>query len=460
MTTQIAAPVGRGATPVATRPAPRRPEPNRVLGSGWEFNRDPIRFMERLAREHPDIVRVRFGPVTVHLVGSPDIARHVLHQTHANYVGHPIVTHTLSSLGGENLFTASGERWREQRTMLQPSFHKKVVSGFGDIMVDEARRATADWGDRPGPVPMARTIQDATFNIFARSLFSIDLAGSDQLRAINPRGTDWVTRRFRNPALPPLLVPTPDNLRVRSANRQSIQHLQRVIDDRRVMDDPPHDFLQMLLDATYEDGTPLEDEMVINQARMFFVGGNGPPAKIVTWGLYHLARDAAAQERLHEELDRELGDRPPTLADLPRLRYLDMIVDELLRLYPTAFALPRKCVNGDELGGYHVPPGAGVVPLLYTMHRHRDHWDDPDRFDPERFSPERTGGRPPAAYLPWGAGPRLCIAKQISLLQMKIVLATVAQRYRMTCEPGYTVRPVIGFPLGPEGPVMLTPERR
>ena len=160
------APTPHGAA-IARRPAPRRPESNPVLGSGWEFNRDPIGFMEQLAREHPDIVRVRFGPLTVHLVGSPDIARQVLHQTHTNYVGYPMVTYTLSSLAGENLFTSAGERWREQRTMLQPSFHKRVVSGFGDIMVAEANRAIATWGERPGPVPMARTIQDATFNIFA-----------------------------------------------------------------------------------------------------------------------------------------------------------------------------------------------------------------------------------------------------------------------------------------------------
>src|SRR5690606_19309189 len=133
---------------------------------------------------------------------------------------------------------------------------KKVVSGFGDIMVAEANRAIADWGERPGPVPMARTIQDATFNIFARSLFSLDLAGATRLRATYTRGTDWVTSRFRNPALPPLIVPTPGNLRVRSANTQSIQHLQRIIDDRRVKPDPPQDFLQMLLEARYEDGTP------------------------------------------------------------------------------------------------------------------------------------------------------------------------------------------------------------
>lgn len=447
-----------------TRPRrrpPRRRGNNPVLGSGIEFWRRPIPLMHSLLERYPDIVQVRLGFDDVHFVHSPELARRVLAQSNRNYVGFPTVMRSIESIGGENLFTSQGEAWREQRTMLQPAFHRRTVSGFAEIMTQEADRAIEVFSAASGPVSIADAMQDVTFNVFARSLFSTNLAGDGRMRADYARAASYISYRIEHPFAPPLAIPTLGNIGINAAVWRASQHLEGLLSERRAQGaHAPDDFLQMLLETRYEDGSPLEDQAILNQSKMFLFGGNGPPARILTWALYHLAKHPDVEARLHEELERELGGRQPTVEDLPRLTWTQMIIDELLRLFPTAWALPRTCVDGDDLGGYRIDKGEGVWVMLYSMHRHPDFWDRPNEFDPERFAPDAVAARTSSAYLPWGAGPRMCIAMAMATMHMKLVLATICQQYRFTCPDEYVARPKIGFPLGPAGPVPMTPVRR
>lgn len=440
---------------------PRRRGKSLIAGSGLEFWRSPIAFMEQLLVDYPDIVRLRMGIEHIHMINSPELAKPVLQRTNKNYVGFPMVVKSIKSVGGDNLFTSQGDEWRQQRKLLQPSFHKRAVTGFASLMLEEAQRYISDWNHGvTEPVSIANAAQDITFNIFARSLFSTNLAGEQSLRDDYAMGANYITYRIENPLAPPLFIPTPGNLKIQAAVKRVTNYLKAIVDARKQSDTPHDDFLQMLIETRYEDGAPLEETLLMNQAKMFLFGGNGPPAKIITWALYYLAKHPEVEAKLHVELDAVLYDREITLEDLPKLTYLQMIIDELLRLYPTAWALPRQCVDGDELGGYEIPKRSGVWVLLYTLHRHPDYWQKPDQFDPERFSADAVAKRPPHAYIPWGAGPRLCIANQISIIQMKLVLAMLCQRFRFTCPKDYKVSPKIGFPLGPDGPVMMTPVKR
>ncbi len=438
---------------------PKRKGKHWLFGSGLEFWQRPIPFMESLLPEYSDLVRVRFANNFVHLVSSPELAKQVLQKTNKTYVGFPMVLQSIRSVGGENLFTSQGDDWRAQRKMLQPSFHKRAVSGFGLIMVEEAKRVMSEW-DAKTEVSIANDMQDVTFNIFARSLFSTNLAGQKTLRDDYAMGANYITYRIENPLALPIIFPTPGNMKIRGAVKRISDHLEDMIVERRNSNETYEDFLQMLMESRYEDGEPLEEGLMRNQAKMFLFGGNGPPSKIITWAIYYLAKFPDVEKKLHAELDAVLDGREPTMEDLPQLTYLQMVIDELLRLYPTAWALPRLCAGGDNLGGYKIPAGAGVWVLLYTLHRHPDYWDNPNDFNPDRFLPEEVAKRPAHAYIPWGAGPRMCIANQISMVQIKLVLAMVCQKYKFTCPDDYIVNPKIGFPLGPEGPVMMTPVKR
>ena len=434
---------------------------NFLFGSGLEFWKKPIDLMTRLRHQYPDIVRVRMAHEKVAFVYNPELAKPILQKTNKAFMGYPMVIRSIKSISGNNLFTAQGDEWSEQRKLLQPNFHKRALNGFGEIIVSEAEKVAARWEKVSGEVSIASDMQQAAFNAVARSLYSTDLEGQDELRADYANGANYITYRIENPLAPPLAIPTPGNIKIRGARNRVNASIEAIIAERKNSDGEYNDFLQMLLETRYEDtGEPLEPELLLNQAAMFFFGGNGPPAKVLTWAFYYLNKHPEVEAKLHEELDRVLAGRNPTVEDLNELTYLQCIIDELLRMYPTAWAMPRQCVEDTQVGKYQFKKGDGLWVLLYNLHRHRDYWDDPETFDPERFAPEAVAKRPALAYMPYGAGPRLCIAKHLSNLEMKMILATLCQRFRVTADKNMYVAPKIGFPLGPEGPVMMTPTLR
>lgn len=434
---------------------------NFLFGSGLEFWNDPIGLMTKLRHMHPDIVRVRMAHEKIAFVYHPELAKPILQKTNKSFAGYPMVIRSIKSISGNNLFTAQGEEWKEQRKLLQPNFHKRALNGFSDIIVSEAEKVAANWSNNSDYVSIAEAMQQAAFNAVSRSLFSTDLEGQDSLRADYAAGANYITYRIENPLAPPLAVPTPGNIKIRRSRNRVNASIREIIAEREHTTTEYNDFLQMLLETRYEDtGEPLEPDLLLNQAAMFFFGGNGPPAKVLTWAFYYLNKYPEVEEKLHEELDRVLGGRNPTIEDLNELTYLQAIIDELLRLYPTAWAMPRQCVEDTEVGEYQFKKGDGLWVLLYNLHRHKDYWEDPEKFDPERFSPENTAKRPSLAYMPYGAGPRLCIAQHLSNLEIKTILATLCQRFRVRADKDMVVKPKIGFPLGPEGPVMMKAEAR
>jgi cytochrome P450 len=188
--------------------------------------------------------------------------------------------------------------------------------------------------------------------------------------------------------------------------------------------------------------------------------GHETTSVTLTWAFYLLSQNPGAEAQLHGELDQVLTGRAPTLADLPNLPFNRAVIDETLRLYPPAFGITRQAVEPDEFGGYRLPANASVTLVLYNVHRDPRFWDEPDRFDPSRFSADRSAGRPPFAYLPFGAGPRLCLGNQFALAEAQLVLASPAQRYRMQLVPGHPVQPNPIFTLRTSHGLPMTLQRR
>jgi cytochrome P450 len=180
----------------------------------------------------------------------------------------------------------------------------------------------------------------------------------------------------------------------------------------------------------------------------------------LTWTFYLLAQHPEAEARLHEEVDRVLGGRAPTYAQLAELKWTRMVLEEALRLYPPAHSIGRNAVGHDELGGLPVRPGAHITISIFVTHRNPNLWPDPERFDPERFAPAAVAGRHRFAYLPFGGGPRICIGNGFAMAEAQVALATIAQRYRLRLAPGHTVEPIGLITLRPKNGIWMTLEPR
>jgi cytochrome P450 len=215
----------------------------------------------------------------------------------------------------------------------------------------------------------------------------------------------------------------------------------------------------MLVDARDEDGARLTDKQVRDETISFFIAGHATIAAALTWTWYLLSTHPESWRRLRAEVDEVLGGRPPAAADLPRLRYAGMVVQEAMRLYPPVYLLLRRALADDEVGGYRIPAGADIAMCPYVTHRHPGFWDNPEGFDPERFAPELAGRRHRMAFFPFSGGPRRCIGEGFAQLQLPLVVAMVSQRYRLSLLPARPAEVGVAVTLCPRTPMLMRVER-
>jgi cytochrome P450 len=238
------------------------------------------------------------------------------------------------------------------------------------------------------------------------------------------------------------------------------QVIYRIIGEHRKAQDGVRDFVNMLLESQDpETGAPVTDQQARDEVIGFFIAGHETVSSALTWAFYLLSQNPESWRKLKAEVDEVLGGRTPTVEDVPKLKYVEYVLLEAMRLYPPIFVLMRRAVADDVVGGYHVPAGSTVVLCAYVTHRHRDFWDNPEGFDPERFAPERSAHLPRLAYFPFGGGPRKCIGNTFAMIEMPIVVAMVAQRYKPNLVPGQVVFPEPAISLRPRDPVLVTVER-
>ncbi|HET9496147.1 MAG TPA: cytochrome P450, partial [Chloroflexia bacterium] len=266
----------------------------------------------------------------------------------------------------------------------------------------------------------------------------------DQVGDALTRAQRRMTEQFYLPFLP-WWVPTPGHLDFHDAVRELDSVVYKVIGERRDNGGEHHDLLDMLLTAQDADtGAKMDDKQVRDEVLTLMLAGHETTANALTWTWYLLSKNPGPARTMREELDRVLGGRLPTVADLPSLIYTRMVLDEAMRLYPPAYAISRRALEDDEIQGYHIPANATVLISPYVTHHLPAFWDNPEGFDPERFTPEHEKTRHPYAYFPFGGGPRLCIGNNFALMEGVLILATIGQRYRLDLVPGH---PVVTEPL-------------
>ncbi len=451
------------------QPIPTYPGGHPIWGTGRMFAADPIALLLQAMHDYPEIVRMRFGPFSLHVVSDADLAKEVMVTRNRNFERPQNIRTILDAVSGVNLFNSNGEVWRRQRRLLQPAFHMRRIVGFADTMTGETERLLQEWTTNPAiaagqPVDVEKEMMRVTFNIVGKALFGVDMqeAGrSQELSAAFATNAAWIDHRLGNLLAAPLWMPTRLNRGFKQSRATASRLIGQIIDDRRREGGDHDDFLQMLLDLRYDDtGEGMNDEQLINESGAFFFAGHETTSNTLSWTWYLLAKYPGVEAKLHEELDRVLAGRTPTLADLENLTYTRMIIEESMRLYPAAWATSRQAIEADQIGPYAIPAGGMIMINISGIHRSPLYWDNPDSFEPERFSPERSADRPRHVYLPFGQGPRQCIGNQFAMMEAQLVLATLAQRYRLRTLPGYTAHAKPVFTLHVEGGLPMIVERR
>ena len=431
-----------------------------LIGNMRDVQRDLLGFTLRVARQYGDVAQYGAGLWSAYLISHPDGVRQVLQENHRNYSKETFFFDVVRTVGRNGLLTSEGAFWLHQRRLVQPVFSRQRLAVFGPpttgatLAMLEGWQAVARSGQ---PLDVSQEMTRLTMTVVLRALFSTDIGDrAEPLSAALTTALEQISYRITNPFYPPQL-PTARNRRFRAALQTLDEFVYSIIRDRRSRDTDTTDLLSMLLEARDEEtGAGMSDNQLRDEVLTLFAAGHDTTAYTLAWGWYLLAQHPAVAERLRAELAAVLAGRVPTVADLPALPYTRMVLDEVMRLYPAAWITSRKALAADEIGGYHIPAGAYVVVSPYVTQRHPTFWEDPERFDPERFAPEQAAGRPRFAYFPFGGGPRQCVGQYFALMEAQLILATVAQRYRLELVPGHPVVAQPSVTLRPRYGIQMT----
>jgi len=425
--------------------------------------RNPTAVFLKAARRFGDVAYFKIGPRRGYLITNPADVRHVLQDNARNYHKSPLYEKLRMSLGN-GLLTSEDDFWLRQRRIAQPAFHRQRVAALASVMANAAQEAATEWqtiASGGHPVDVAEEMMRLTRTVVLRALLGADLGPFG--RTLDHAWTlinEHIGKSFWSLGLADKFQ-TSKRRRFEAARAVLREAVDHVISQRRRNPSDSADLLSMLLSARDEEtGEAMTDEQLRVEVTTFLLAGQETTSLALTWTWYLLSQHAEARRRLEEEIDVALNGRPPEYIDLVNLPYTRMVIDEAMRLYPPAWGFSRQALADDELGGFHLPRGWLAFVIPFVLHRLPAFWRNPEAFDPERFSPEQSAERPKFVYLPFGAGPRQCIGNQFALIEAHLVVATLAQRYRLHLVPRHRVEPWPLITLRPRFGMPMIIERR
>ncbi|MEO8577574.1 MAG: cytochrome P450 [Gemmatimonadales bacterium] len=438
---------------------PSGPAGSFVTGNLPDFARDPLEFLEKASRDHGPVTSLRFGRTRAVLLSDPDLIEDVLVRKRDSFIKARSLQ-ALHHLFGNGILTSEGEFWRKQRRLIQPAFHPASMRGHAEVVVSRASRMFDGWqtGDE---MEFHSLMKELLLSIVADSLFGAELAQrATVLGAALESTMDRFTGRRGLARFAPDWVPLPDTRRYMEGVAALDEFVTEVLAVGRRGRVERKDLLSILLAARDENGNPMSDSQLRDEAITLFVGGFDTPALAMSWTWYLLSKNPDCVERLVAEVDSMLGDRAPGFEDASTLSYTQCVVKESMRLFPPAWIVSREASQDTEVGGYPVPRGTTVMMSQWLAHRDERFFPDALIFRPERWASGNSAKLPRFAYFPFGGGPRVCIGASFAMMETTLILAMLAQRFRFAVRDDVDIAPRATMTLRPRGGVPIVIDRR
>lgn len=422
-----------------------------LIGNMLEFRRDRLALHDAAAEVGP-VARFQIMHLPIYTISDADLAKEVLVDQAASFKKSAGMQF-LAPLLGEGLLSSEGEVHKQHRKLLAPAFAPKRLAAYGTVMVEETKRQLAGWHTGK-QVDIAHEMMEMTLAIAGRTMFNADVRSDARVVG---EGLELAMRSMLASITSPVQLgykwPLPRHLSMRRAVKMLDAIVYRMIADGRAANVDKGDVLSMLLLARDEDGTGLSDAQVRDEVMTLLLAGHETTANTFTWTWYELGRNPAALAKLEEEITRVLGGRAVTTDDLPNLPWTAAVIDEAMRLHPPAYQTGREAKTDVTIGGHRFPARSIIIINIRGIHRRADYFPQPLAFRPERMLPEQKKARPRHHYLPFGAGPRVCIGSHFALMEAQLCLATMVQAARVrplattvVPEPLVTLRPKGGLP--------------
>jgi cytochrome P450 len=428
---------------VTVRATPPGPAGHRITGNLAEFRADRLGFLRQLAATYGDVVHIKLLRGEAMLLVHPDAIEEVLVTRKKHFIKGR-ATRSLRALLGTGLLTSEGDFWRRQRRLAQPAFHRDRIARYSELMVGYGERMLAGW-QVGAQMDVHEEMMRVTLAIVAKALFDADVMGESadvgESLTIALRHFNWWSG---SGFLIPLWMPFAQNRQFGRARKKLDRIVLDIIAERRAGGADPGDLLAMLLAARDEDGVGMTDAQLRDEIMTLMLAGHETTANALTWTFYLLTQNPQVEAQLAGELAAVLGGRAPTLDDLPRLPYTEMVVKESLRVYPPVWILGYEAAEDTTIAGYPVAKGAEMLMSQWVTHHDARWFPEPDRFWPERWASPEIRKLPTYAYFPFGGGERLCIGRPFAMMEAVLLLATIARRYRLTLAgPPPVLNPVV-----------------
>ena len=439
--------------PTITPPA----KPLGIFSSLREVRRNVLSILPGIAYTQP-IVTGKTGPARWHMVQGPEGMKRVFLDNVDNYPKSEVMIRMLRSAVGSSLFTSEGSQWRWQRRAIAPVFAQRNVAALAPIMTKTAERATERLRQNQGSSEIVKEMLSSTFDVICE----VALSGREHFDA--EIYGEAITRYFLTVGRASLLdflevpswVPRPGEILGRGAVKTMHQMVAKAIETRQKQGNGENsDLLDHMFQAVDpETGRKMTALDILHNMQFFVVAGHETTALALAWSLFLLAHDTVAQRKAHSEAREVLGGRAASATDLNAMPYIKSVLEEAMRLYPPVGLLARNVLEPDQIYDRQIRRKETVFLNIYSLHRHHMLWENPDAFDPEHFSPQQVAERERYRYLPFGAGPRICVGANFAMMQAQIILSTLLARF--TFEPaGPPPIPVMHMTIRPEPGVTL-----
>jgi cytochrome P450 len=431
-----------------------------LLGNTIEFQKHPLDFVLRAKKRYGDLVRFNVAFTDWYLLSAPEHIQRVLVDDASKFLKPVLAKRLWRPFLGNGLLASDGDFWKRQHRLVMPGFHKARIDAYAEVMVERTRAmlATYERGERRN---FASDMTDLTLSVVTKTLFGADVEAD--ARKIGQAISDVQEALVAHIELPipvPEWWPSETNRRKVRALREVRGIVRAIVDERRRSGKDGGDLLSTLVFAEDERGGRMTDAELFDEAMTLLFAGYETTSMALTFMWYLLAKNTACEAKLYDEIKKNVGDRAITVADLPNLPYLEMVVKESMRMLPSVWSYMREPTEDYAIGDHVVPKGSIVFICTYAVHNDERWFTDPAVFRPERFEKEREKQLPRGAYVPFAAGPRVCLGKSFAMMEARLVLGTLLQRVRPRVAAGYEVELLPQISLQPKGGLPMVVELR